>query len=111
MNCGNEIIMAGGYFPDDKTCSIDSYKINAQSGELADMNACLKAARMHHSMIMVEEKGIILAVGGEDENGNLLDSCESYNFQDNQWKMLNSLNNKGKNIGLCKFIKTPNNRQ
>jgi hypothetical protein len=40
----------------------------------------LKVARMHHSMIYVEERGCVLAVGGEDENGNLLDSCESYNL-------------------------------
>ena len=56
-------------------------------------------------MLLVEEKGIILTVGGEDENGNLLDSCEIYNYSGNTWKILNTLNNKGKNVGICKFTK------
>ena len=51
---------------------------------------------MQHSMVLIEEKDVVLVVGGEDENGNLLDSCEIYNTQDNQWKVLNSMNNKGK---------------
>jgi N-acetylneuraminic acid mutarotase len=52
----------------------------------------MKVARMHHSMIYIEEKDLVLAVGGEDENGNLLDSCESFNVKDKLWKMLNTLN-------------------
>lgn len=35
---------------------------------------------MHHSMIYIEEKRIVLVVGGEDENGNLLDTCELFNL-------------------------------
>lgn len=79
VNCGTEIILSGGQFTDDQTCSIDSYRIEVQTGILKDMNACLKQARMQHSMVLIAEKGVILAVGGEDENGNLLDSCEIYN--------------------------------
>ena len=29
-------------------------------------------------MIALIEKGMILAVGGEDESGNILDTCEAY---------------------------------
>jgi hypothetical protein len=54
-------------------------------------------------MILLEEAKAVLAVGGEDENGNLLNSCEFYSLADNNWKTLNSLNNPGKGISLCKF--------
>ena len=57
-------------------------------------------------MILVEEKQMILVVGGEDENNNVLDSCEAYSLQEGQWRVLNTLNQKGKNLGLCKFIST-----
>jgi len=57
-------------------------------------------------MIMIEEKQIILAVGGEDENGNLLNTCEAYNLFENQWKVLNSLNHPGKGMSLCNFNAT-----
>lgn len=36
---------------------------------------------------------------------NLLDSCELYNKEDKTWKMLNTLNQRSKNIALCKFSK------
>ena len=60
---------------------------------------------MQHSMVLVEEKSMIIIVGGEDENGNVLDSCEIMNIKENSWKVFSSLNNKGKNLGLCKFTK------
>ena len=69
------------------------------------MKCYMKVARMYHSMIYIDNKNLIFTVGGEDENGNLLDSCEVYTTNDNHWKMLNTLNYKGKNLGLCKFIK------
>ena len=56
-------------------------------------------------MIYIEEKSMVLAVGGEDENNGLLNSCELLNLNDNSWKMLNALNYPGKNLGLCKFSK------
>lgn len=65
----------------------------------------MKVARMHHSMIYIEEKRFILVVGGEDENSNLIDSCELYSMGDKSWRMLNTMNQKGKNMGLCKFSK------
>lgn len=43
-------------------------------------------------MIYISEKKFVLVVGGEDENSNLLDSCELYSKQDKSWKMLNTLN-------------------
>lgn len=44
---------------------------------MRDMNTYMKSARMHHSMIYIEEKDYIIAVGGEEENnGGLLNSCE-----------------------------------
>jgi Kelch motif len=100
---GREVIMTGGQFVEDKTCSLDCYRINVESGELEDMNQSLKMARMQHSMLLVEDKQLLLVVGGEDENHNILDSCEAYSLQENQWRVLNTLNNKGKNLGLCKF--------
>ena len=96
--------MAGGQFIEDKTCSLDTYKINVNKFTLKDMKTYMKVPRMHHTMIHVEEKGMILAVGGEDENGGLLDSCEMYNTVDNNWKMLNSLNYRSKGVCLCKFV-------
>lgn len=102
--------MTGGQFTNDKTCSIDCFIIDIINGNLKDFNASLKQARMQHSMILVEEIGTILAVGGEDENGNHLDSCEQLKLFENQWKVMSSLNNKGKNISLCKFIRNPNLR-
>lgn len=45
----------------------------------------------------------MLAVGGEDENGNLLDSCESYGVREQTWRMMNTMNQRSKNVGLCKF--------
>ena len=44
-------------------------------------------------------------MGGEDENSNLLDSCELYSLSEKSWRMLNTLNQKAKNISLCKFVK------
>jgi hypothetical protein len=73
---------------------------------MRDMKADLKSARMHHSMIYIEERGYVIAVGGEEENnGGLLSSCEQFNIGENSWKMFNSLNNSGKNLSLCKFVK------
>ena len=63
----------------------------------------MKVARMHHSMIYVDEKNGFLTVGGENENGSLLDSCEFYSKAEKQWKVVSTLNFKGKNLGLCKF--------
>ena len=105
VNFGSDLIMTGGKFEDDNTCSKDCYKIDTINGELSDMGCKLENPRMHHSMITIIERGIILAVGGEDESGNLLDTCEAYILQDNTWKIINTLNNKGKNLGLCKFNK------
>lgn len=59
---------------------------------------------MNHSMIAIEERGIILALCGQDESGNLLDTCEAYFDQEKNWRIFNTLNFKGKNIGLCKFV-------
>jgi hypothetical protein len=55
-------------------------------------------------MIYIEETGQVLAVGGEDENGGLLDSCELLNLSEGNWKMLNSLNYRNKQLSLCKFV-------
>ncbi len=97
--------MSGGQFIDDKTCSIDTYLIKLDSLEFKELKSYMKVARMHHSMIYIEEINCVLAVGGEEENQNLIDSCEMYNIQDQQWKMLNTLNQRVKNVGLCKFVK------
>lgn len=32
VNCANEIILSGGQFKDDKTCSIDNYRIDINTG-------------------------------------------------------------------------------
>ena len=69
------------------------------------MGCKLQTPRMQHSMIAVIEKGMILTIGGEDESGNLLDTCEAYIVQENNWRIINTLNNKGKNLGLCKFTR------
>lgn len=104
--------MCGGQYIEDKTCSIDTFKIGINKQTLKNMETYLKSPRMHHSMIYMEEKDIVLAVGGEDENGNQLDTCELYNCGDNSWRMLNTLNNRVKNAGLCKFtVETKNNSQ
>lgn len=100
----NDILMCGGQFIEDKACSIDTYKIEVNKNTLRDTKQYMKVARMHHSMIYVEEVGHILVAGGEDENGGLLDSCEILNKYDVEWKTLNSLNCKAKNVGLCKFV-------
>jgi hypothetical protein len=78
VNFGTDLIMTGGKFEDDNTCSRDCFKIDTINGELADMGCKFEIPRMQHSMITIIERGIILAVGGEDESGNLLDSCEAY---------------------------------
>lgn len=90
--CDKKIMLTGGQFVDDKTCSLDCFKLNLQKLELKEVKSGLKAARMFHSMIHIEEKRLVLAIGGEDENGNLLDTCEVYSRQDKTWKMLNTLN-------------------
>ncbi|CDW79004.1 kelch motif family protein [Stylonychia lemnae] len=105
VNIGKNIMMSGGQFVDDKTCSIDSYKIKIDKQELKEIKSYMKVARMHHSMIYIDEKRQVLAVGGEDENSNLLDTCELYSMSEKQWRMLNTLNQRGKNISLCKFVK------
>lgn len=38
VNAGSEIIMTGGQFVEDKTCSLDCYRIEVASGEMVDMN-------------------------------------------------------------------------
>jgi len=101
----NEILLSGGQFVDDKTCSLDTFEIRLDQPEFRELRSYMKVARMHHSMIYIEERGCVLAVGGEDENQGLLDSCESFNVQDQAWKMLNTMNQKSKNVGLCKFVR------
>eukprot|EP00347_Sterkiella_histriomuscorum_P023731 403333576 len=106
VNIGNKkVLMSGGFYIDDKTCSLDCFKISINKQEIKETKSYMKVARMHHSMIYIEEKRFVLVVGGEDENNNLLDSCELYNRSDKSWKMLNTLNQRGKNISLCKFVK------
>jgi hypothetical protein len=105
LNCGSYVVMNGGLFSDDKTCSGDSYRIDVECQILEDMDASLKLPRMHHSMILIEEKGQMLVVGGEDDQGNLLDQCEILDVKENVWRSFSALNNKGKQIGLCKFTK------
>jgi len=61
---------------------------------------------MNHSMIAIEERGLVLALCGQDESGNLLDTCEAYFEQDKNWRIFNTLNFKGKNLGLCKFVES-----
>ena len=66
----------------------------------------MKSPKMCHSMVsIIEEKGLIMAVGGEDGHGNLLDKVEIYSVEKNMWKVLNCLKNPGKNMGICKFLK------
>jgi hypothetical protein len=65
---GDEIYIAGGQFPEDRTCSIDTFKLKTSTKTLKECKSYLKQARMQHSMIYIEEKGSIIAVGGEDEN-------------------------------------------
>jgi hypothetical protein len=55
-------------------------------------------------MIAIEERGMVLAICGQDESGNLLDTCEAYFDQEKNWRIFNTLNYKGRNIGLCKFV-------
>jgi len=98
--------MTGGKFDDDRTCSGDSFKIDTLSGDLSDMACKLQTPRMHHSMVTIIEKSMTLAIGGEDESGNLLDTCEAYFMHENSWRIINNLNNKGKNLGLCKFVRS-----
>ena len=104
-NCGKDIIMTGGQFSDDKTASIDTYRIDAVDKSIVDIEASLKVARMNHSMVFVEEKGMVFVVGGSDEKGFELESCESMLLKENQWKAFSSLNTAGKNLSLCKFAK------
>ncbi len=77
--------------------------IKVEELEFEELKTYMKVARMQHSMIYIEEKDQVLAVGGEDENGSLIDSCESYSVREGTWKMLNTLNQRTKNVGLCKF--------
>lgn len=72
---------------------------------MTDLQSCLNLARMSHSMITVEEKNLILLVGGEDQNMNLLSDCEAYSLSKNKWITINPLNQQGKNLSLCKFEK------
>ena len=78
VNFGSDLIVTGGKYEDDNTCSQDSYKIDTLNGELSDMGCKLQTPRMHHSMVTIAEKAMILAIAGEDESGNLLDTCEAY---------------------------------
>jgi 6-phosphogluconolactonase (cycloisomerase 2 family) len=78
VNFGSDIIMTGGKFDDDDTCSQESYRIDSVNGELTEMGCKLQTPRMQHSMIAIIERGMMLVVGGEDESGNLLDTCEAY---------------------------------
>ena len=75
---GSDLIMTGGKFDDDDTCSQESYKIDPVNGELTEMECKLQTPRMQHSMIAIIERSMMLVVGGEDESGNLLDTCEAY---------------------------------
>ena len=60
---------------------------------------------MNHSILYIDEMDAALVVGGENESGSLLDSCEILKFKDKKWKQICSLNYKGKNLGICKFVK------
>lgn len=91
-------------FIDDKTCSLDTFKIHLSKYQLREAKgAYLKQARMQHSMIFIEEKNFVIAAGGMDENNGMLNSCEVYSIEGNSWKMFDSLNNQGANLSLCKF--------
>lgn len=35
---------------------------------------------MQHTMLIIPESNQIVIVGGEEQSGNLLDSCEIYSF-------------------------------
>ena len=78
VNFGSDVIMTGGKFEDDNTCSQESYRIDSVTGELTEMGCKLQTPRMQHSMIAIIERSMMLVVGGEDESGNLLGTCEAY---------------------------------
>jgi hypothetical protein len=40
---------------------------------------------MHHSIIYIDELDAALVVGGENESGSILDSCEIIKFKDKKW--------------------------
>ena len=56
-------------------------------------------------MLYITEQHQALALGGADENNDYLDSCEVYSLKDNSWKLMNTMHQKGKQLGLCKFVK------
>jgi hypothetical protein len=64
VNFGQELIMTGGQYEEDSTCSGESYRIDTVNGEIKNMGCKLETPRMQHSMIALNERGIILAVGG-----------------------------------------------
>jgi hypothetical protein len=78
VNFGSDLIMTGGIYEDDNTCSQESYSIDSVNGELTEMGCKLQTPRMHHSMVAIIEWAMMLVVGGEDESGNLLGTCEAY---------------------------------
>lgn len=60
---------------------------------------------MNHSMIYIDELEAVLVVGGINDTQSQLDSCELMIFSEKMWKPFSSLNYKGKNLSLCKFVK------
>jgi N-acetylneuraminic acid mutarotase len=83
----------------------DSIKINTNTNSIKKLKAHLRIARMNHSMVYIDELEAVLAVGGVNDTGSLLDSCELLVFKNKKWKIIGSLNYKGKNLSLCKFVK------
>ena len=80
----NCILLTGGFSLGE--CLRDSIKINLNNLQLKRIKAHLIIPRMNHSILYIDELDSTLVVGGEVENGSLLDSCEILRFKDKKWK-------------------------
>jgi hypothetical protein len=72
------MLLTGGQYLEDKTCSQQCFSVDLDNALIEDTNCSLQQPRMNHSMLAIEEKGLVLALCGQDESGNLLDTCEAY---------------------------------
>lgn len=60
INMGRDILLCGGQYADDKTCSMDTFLIKSEETSdddkmITDKKAYMKQPRMHHSMIYIHE--------------------------------------------------------
>ncbi|EGR31478.1 kelch motif family protein, putative [Ichthyophthirius multifiliis] len=95
-----DIYICGGIDTNSMQVSNECFKVNLKYRTL-EKKTSMKIQRFLHSVVYLNNA--LYALGGFDQNHQILDKCERWNFSENQWLRIAPMVGQGAQMGVCTF--------